>query len=311
MAPGATPRRGVGRYACMSVNTLINPIYVPPPRPLLVKDARGLSKLLLRSVDGAAAEVYLHGGQVTSWRPAGGEERLFLSERAEFARNAAIRGGVPVIFPQFGADGRLPRHGFARTLEWEIARAAVESDGRATATLRLSDSRASWALWRHRFELQLVVIVSGASLDLRLTVLNDGQKPFRFTTALHTYLQLEDVAVARLHGLRGCRYRDRLTGDDPLEDAEALAVEDEIDRIYLDPAAPLRLREPGRGLDIGWEGFRDLVVWNPGRERCAEMGDMSPEGWRRMLCVEPALIAEPVWLAPGERWSGRQLLIAV
>ena len=68
----------------------------------------GLEKVVLRSRDGALAEVYLHGAHVTSWRPAGTrEERLFLSERSEFRGGAAIRGGIPVIFPQFAAEGPL------------------------------------------------------------------------------------------------------------------------------------------------------------------------------------------------------------
>ena len=65
--------------------------------------------------------VYLHGAHVTSWKPARDhDERLFLSERSEFRAGTAIRGGIPVIFPQFAAEGPLPRHGFARTSEWTL-----------------------------------------------------------------------------------------------------------------------------------------------------------------------------------------------
>ena len=66
-------------------------------------------------------KIYLHGAHVTSWVPAGGDERLFLSQKSEFRPGAAIRGGVPVIFPQFGGLGTLPKHGFARTLPWDLS----------------------------------------------------------------------------------------------------------------------------------------------------------------------------------------------
>src|SRR5436305_1852990 len=80
----------------------------------------GLPKLILVAPDGARAEIYLHGAHVTSWIPAGDGERLFLSASSAFRPGAAIRGGVPVVFPQFSDRGPLPKHGFARTSEWEL-----------------------------------------------------------------------------------------------------------------------------------------------------------------------------------------------
>jgi hypothetical protein len=70
--------------------------------------------------DGARAEIYPHGTHVTSWVPAGGSERLFLSPASEFRPGAPIRGGVPVVFPQFSGLGSLPKHGFVRLLSWEM-----------------------------------------------------------------------------------------------------------------------------------------------------------------------------------------------
>ena len=57
------------------------------PRP----GAGGLPRLLLTAVDGARAELYLHGAQVTSWIPAHeGSDRLFLSASAQFR----VRGPI-------------------------------------------------------------------------------------------------------------------------------------------------------------------------------------------------------------------------
>src|SRR5690348_6301397 len=78
------------------------------------------SKIVLHSADGARADVFPYGAHVTSWMPAGGGGRLFLSERSAFGAGSAIRGGVPVIFPQFASTGPLPKHGFARTMEWRV-----------------------------------------------------------------------------------------------------------------------------------------------------------------------------------------------
>ena len=68
-------------------------------------DVHGTRCVRLRGEDGASALVALHGAHLLSWIPADGCERLFLSERARYDAGAAIRGGVPVIFPHFAARG--------------------------------------------------------------------------------------------------------------------------------------------------------------------------------------------------------------
>ncbi|CAN1343909.1 Putative glucose-6-phosphate 1-epimerase [Linum perenne] len=45
------------------------------------KGVNGLDKVILREVRGHSAEVYLNGGQVTSWKNEYGEELLFLSSK--------------------------------------------------------------------------------------------------------------------------------------------------------------------------------------------------------------------------------------
>ena len=62
---------------------------------------------------GDSALVALQGAHVLSW-VSGGRERLFLSPANHWDGRTAIRGGIPVCFPQFNARGGLPRHGFAR-----------------------------------------------------------------------------------------------------------------------------------------------------------------------------------------------------
>src|SRR5205823_1519128 len=100
----------------------------------------------------------------TSWIPSGGTERLFLSTRSEFSSGRAIRGGVPVIFPQFASEGPLPKHGFARNLPWQFVSCTPHGSDRAAATLRLDASAATKAIWPHAFQAELTVGVQGQSL---------------------------------------------------------------------------------------------------------------------------------------------------
>lgn len=254
--------------------------------------------------DGATALVALHGAHVLSWIPADGRERLFLSTRAKHGEGTAIRGGVPVIFPQFGERGAHGRHGFARTLPWRFAGIA---DERAVFELRDSERTAHWP---HAFALRLHVALSATALHMTLEVANTGTHAFDFTTALHTYLGVDALEDATLHGLQGCDYEDSAAGGLlRREDHAELRFEGEVDRIYGDIVAPLTLVDGTTGtLLIEQDGFADAVVWNPGAALAATIGDLAPGDHRRFVCIEAGQVLQPVVLGPGERWSGTQVL---
>lgn len=271
----------------------------------------GLDRVVLRSSDGASAEVHLHGAHVTSWRPApSGDERLFLSARSSFHGNAAIRGGIPVIFPQFAAEGPLPKHGFARTSAWTLTEEKTEQDGSAVAMFSLAPSDHTRAIWPASFLATIAVRVHGSTLRVELDVRNTGTETFAFTAALHTYLRVRNVRQARIVGLRGTLYRESgAPGVFKVDDDESLRIAGEVDRVYVDAPRQLVMREPGRELAIEAAGFRDVVIWNPGTARAVEMKDMEPKGELRMLCVEAAAVQDPVRLHPDDRWAGSQTLI--
>jgi glucose-6-phosphate 1-epimerase len=262
--------------------------------------------LELDSADGARARICGHGAQLCSWTPARGGERLYLSGHAVFGPGAAIRGGVPVIFPQFAGEGPLPKHGFARTAAWRL-----ESAQQGGARFRLADTEATRALWPHAFEAELSVALEAQTLRVSLAVENRGGDAFSFTAALHTYLRVDDIAQVELLGLQGLRYRDTASGGrEARETAGRLRIEGEVDRIYFDAPPLLELREPGRRLRIESQGFADAVVWNPGAVKGAALADLDPDGYRRFVCVEAAAIGRPLQLAPGQRWTGTQTLAA-
>jgi len=272
---------------------------------------RGLPALALSTAAGARAVVTLQGGQLVSWAPPGGEDRLWVGERAVVDGSAPLRGGVPVCFPQFAALGPLPRHGLMRTRQWELAGSRC-GDDYALVILRSGDDEASRALWPHRFSIELTIGIENSRLDLELEVDNCGSDAFSFTAALHSYLRVAEVEETRLEGLHGFDYRDVVAGDRVQRDSgDALLIEAETDRVYHDVNRPLLLREYDRSLGINADGFPDVVVWNPWVERSAGLPDMAPGDFRRMVCVEAAVAERAVNLAPGERWWGRQTLIAL
>ncbi len=281
--------------------------------------ASAFTPLTLVGAGGARAAILPYGAHLVGWTPAGTEasateECLFVSARSEYRAGAAVRGGIPVIFPQFSdrvaGPGPSIRHGFARTRPWQVARTGHASDGTAEAVLTLADAPDTRERWPHAFHAELVVRVGGAVLTVTLAVENTGDAPFAFTGALHTYLRVEDVTAARVLGLESLAARNNAADGTPLAPLGApLTFGGEVDQLFLEVPGPVTLDEPARGraIHIDQTGFPDVVVWNPGPARAAALTDLEPEGWRRYACIE-AVAAEPVTIAPGTRWEGTQRL---
>lgn len=283
--------------------------------PIALTRYQGLDALELLAPDGARAVLLLHGAHVVSWVPAGADEQLYLSPKSAFATGQAVRGGVPVCFPQFAARGPLLKHGFARTKPWQLITAEQGEDD-ALAVLRLADDAASRMFWPHAFEAELSVRVSGASLEMELACENRGDSAFDFTAALHTYLRLAALGESSVQGLSGLHYWDSVADVEKTQRVDLLLPgspgTEDLDRIYYQAKQDLTLVEQRgsaqRRVRIRQQGFEDAVVWNPGAEKCAALADMPADGYQHMLCIEAAAIEHPVRLAPGESWAGLQSL---
>ena len=258
--------------------------------------------------DGGACTVALHGAHVLSWVTADGVERLYLSPDARFDGRSAIRGGVPICWPQFNQRGSLPKHGFVRNVAW---RADAGAAGGRTDTLVLSlhDDEATRAIWPHAFHARLAVTLAPRSLRMALTIDNTGRAPWSFAAALHSYLRVDDIVQASLEGLHGANRWDAVHDDRHVDLSPALRFGPEFDSVYAAPARPLHLVQPAGTLEIAQSAScTETVVWNPGPELSARLEDLPDDGWRHMLCVEAARIDEPVLLAPGGSWQGWQQL---
>jgi glucose-6-phosphate 1-epimerase len=249
--------------------------------------------LELRSPGGDRALLSPEGAQLLSWQ-SGGREQLYWSALSQPAPGRAVRGGVPVCFPQFSDRGPLTKHGFVRISTWQVTEATSD-------TARLEFRAAPDA-----FSLALTARLGEGWIEVRLDTRNTGLQEFSFTGALHTYFAVPDVRQARVEGLQGCDYEDALDGlRVKREQAQAVTFAGELDRVYRRAPASLLLRADG-ARRITQTGFADTVVWNPGPAKAASLGDMPPEDWTRMVCIEAAAAAAPVTLAPGQSWSGTQ-----
>ncbi|MEM7404179.1 MAG: D-hexose-6-phosphate mutarotase [Pseudomonadota bacterium] len=263
------------------------------------------STITLTAPGGGIVELDADGAHVTRWRDAAGREQLFLSSASQFGPGAAIRGGVPVIFPQFSDFGGGQRHGFARNLRWTLIE---QSEAHARLTLAASD--VTRALWPHEFEVTYTVTADDRALSLALDVRNTGQAPFDFAAALHTYFAVNDIDAAEIHGLNGVEGFDNNHRNIVFaEGAPSLRFAGEVDRVFFDAPRSLELLDGERKLRIESETFPDAVVWNPGAEKSAALSDMEPDGYRRFVCVEAAIVRDRVTLGADDCWRGAQKLL--
>jgi glucose-6-phosphate 1-epimerase len=240
--------------------------------------------VVIRSSEGSSATVALHGGHVISWIPSDGRERIFLSSTA--TANGAIRGGIPVCFPQFADRGPLPKHGFARTSTWR------HKDG---GRFVLDVAPHAWVGWPYACVLTVDVTLGPNVMSIVLSVDNVGPDAFEFTGALHTYLRVDDIELVSVDGSRA-----------------AIFFDGEVDLVVPALDRPLIVRSAGVARFIcAQTGFIDGVVWNVGSVKAEALTDLGRGEWQGYVCVEAAMVDESISVQPGGRWVGSQTLIAL
>lgn len=284
----------------------LNQHFAIPGHVEIIEGPGGLPQIRITNT-AATAVISAYGGQVLSYHRHGEDELLFLSERAYYADGKAIKGGVPVCWPWFGADpagqGR-PAHGFVRTRLWSVGATAQPEPGVTRVELRLHDDGTTRALWPHHFALSLVVTV-GETLDLELVTRNTGDQPFDITQAFHTYFLVGAIEQAGVDGLDGCRYLDKVRDFAEFEQSGTVMFDGEVDRIYQHVKQPLGISDPalGRRIDIACSGSTTAVVWNPWQAISTAMQDLADDDYRRLLCVETANAAdEVITIQPGAQY---------
>ncbi len=267
--------------------------------------SEGLPKVRVTTAE-AEGEIYLHGAHVAAWKPAGGQNVLWLSEKSWWQDDKPIRGGVPLCFPWFGPkkdDPQAPGHGFARIRSWQLD-SIDQQDGEVMVSLSTRSDASTKAWWPADFELGFHVTF-GAKLVMRLDVTNTGNSPLRAEEAFHTYFSVGDVRQVTVRGLDGVHYIDKVDGAKEKTQEGAITITEETDRVYLNTTGPVEIEDPvlKRRIRVSKECSADTVVWNPWIAKSKAMPDFGDEEWPGMLCVETCNAANAIELTPGQRHS--------
>lgn len=254
---------------------------------------------------GSRATVALKGAQVLSFSTPDLGDVLWLSPLARLDTAKAVRGGIPVCWPWFGAHAAQPTrpaHGFARMARWTVLDTAARE---ATSVLRLSldgsDGPDGAAAGYENLGATLEIVL-GADLTITLTTHNRGRDAVAVTSALHTYFSVGDIGLTSVDGLGERPFIDQLDGGQRKREAGLVRFDGELDRIYQDTPDAVSIVDAARVRRIGIakRGSQSTVVWNPGPAKAERLGDLGPDGYRRMVCVETANAgADVVVLPPG------------
>jgi D-hexose-6-phosphate mutarotase len=270
-----------------------------PGRVTLMEGNGELLKFEVTS-DSSSAEIYLHGAHVTDFQKKSEPPLIFTSQFSRFRPGQAIRGGIPIIFPWFGAREGEPSHGFARISEWELHEATALPEGGVTLRFSLPET-AENATWP-AFTANYVVRVTDA-LELELIITNASpDQPFSFENCLHTYFAVGDISAVSITGLKGASYFDRTDNSAKTETADAIKINSEVDRTYLDTAAAVEIvdQKLQRRIRIEKENSLSTVVWNPWTAKSQQMPDIGNEEYKQMVCVESGNVGKNrIVLAPG------------
>lgn len=274
---------------------MINKIFALPVIEQLtpVLSRRQLDDLELIVVDHpqVKASFALQGAHLLSWKPAGEEEVLWLSDNTPFKNGVALRGGVPICWPWFGpaAQQGLPSHGFARNLPWTL-KGHDEDDNGAVLTFELKSSDATRQYWPHDFTL-LARFKLGKTCEIEL----EAHGEFETTSALHTYFNVGDIAAVKVSGL-GERYIDKVNNaEEGVLSNGVQTFPDRTDRVYLNAETCSVIHDDAlnRNIDVIHHHNSNVVGWNPGPALSVSMGDMPDDGYKTFVCVESCCAVEP------------------
>jgi glucose-6-phosphate 1-epimerase len=281
---------------------------------------------------GARIKVALFGGTLCSFRGADGKERLFHSSKTKTDKSKPVRGGVPVVFPVFGAAPKgslMEQHGFARTSMWELVQDGPlrphKEEGLVMVAMRLKSSAETLKQFKYKFELVHHIRFTEDELETSLNVTNADSSAFEFQAVLHTYLKVRGLGQATVGGLAGLSFYDKLwhvmPGDKPQvwrETSNALRVVSAVDNVYLKAqrgAVSLRSPADNTVAEVNMALMRgdeqvdcDLVLWNPGMAKVRRMADMDGPEFDGMLCIEPGCASRLAKCEPGQTWTVTQNL---
>lgn len=236
------------------------------------------------------AKVSLFGGQVLSWKPNGQKDVFWLSEKATFEQGKAIRGGIPLCWPWFGAhpkdiNNNAGNHGFAREQFWQVSDISISEKTVEISLVFQGDNM--HLLWPNACKLKQVLSF-GEIFTQSLTMSNLSKEDAFYTGALHSYFRVSAPENICVDELSDASFDDKLTGlsysPTPLVNGVG-----PVDRVYhSNKAMKISDSKWQRTIEVNASNTKQWVFWNPGNKVATTMADIHTDGEQEFVCLEAA-----------------------
>ena len=245
------------------------------------------------------------GAQVLHAALASGLEILYLSPLVSLYPDNPIRGGIPLMFPQFGDSGPLRKHGFVRDLQWTLVDDNEDALGKVISyvlDIKATDSPD----WPFDASLQMDAQIGLDFFTIALSIVNKGDQAFTFTGGFHPYFAISSRKDIQVNGMEALPFRDSFPGND----AYVLNADGLVERQYMGNAE-IQFYNGSNWLKITSSGFDSWMVWNPGRDGATKISDLPDEDWDKFMCIEPIVLSKPIFLEPGKTFNAQLTVSAI
>lgn len=263
-----------------------------------------------------------HGARIVSWTVRG-EEMLWNPSVPQKDDGRWRHGGIPLVWPWAGdeyPDGVTngPLHGVAWQSPFKVeSRRNIQGGEAIDLSLEADGLRADYT-----------IALKDGCLQFQIKTTNVGDKPRKYSMAIHPYFYLPERNQVEVAGLDGLRYRD--TRDGHITNGiwkGVMPITQWTDHVFRLGGKPLcvQIRDArvkrNKWLSIFMEspGYRPTphirvfsrdaaacCVWNPGEMWSAVgapfYGELEEDAFRHILSVEPctADMKDATPLQPGE-----------
>lgn len=216
------------------------------------------------------AIILTQGAQLVSFKTHDSQQLLWHSSLDLFEKGKPFRGGVPICWPWF-ADEKIPKHGFARILEWELIEKIEQKDAVVVKFL-LKENDYTLDVFPYKFKLTLAMYLSKDGFNINLNV----DTSLKTTGALHTYLYVTDISQCDIIGI----------------ETTTLKIHKKIDNIYNEANTQTEIIDLNKKVMVNHTNNSDVVVWNPWKEDSKSLNDMTNNDYKNMICIETARISK-------------------